>query len=64
MLIIFIWYCPNVNIDITTKSYCDCSLGWQKYMFEIVFGKPVEVRHIETILRGGKTCRFEIKIKA
>ena len=56
--------CPNVNMNITPESYCDCSLGWQKHMFEIVFGKPVEVRHIETILRGGRTCRFEIRIKS
>ena len=56
--------CPNVSMDLTPKSYCDCSLGWQKHMFEIVFGKPVEVRYIETILRGGKTCKFEIKIKS
>ncbi len=41
---------PNVNRDITPKSYCDFSLGWQKHMFETVFEKPVEVRHIGTIL--------------
>ncbi|MGD2033449.1 MAG: hypothetical protein PVF73_00215 [Bacteroidales bacterium] len=55
--------CPNVNTD-TPGSYCECSLGWQKFMFETVFEKPVEVRHKETILRGGNTCRFEISIKA
>ncbi len=54
--------CANVKLGTAPASYCDCSLGWQGTMFETVFGKPVEVAVVESLLRGGKTCRFEIRV--
>ena len=54
--------CPNVQPGLTPKSYCDCSKGWQKYMFETVFKKPVKVTLENTILRGGSSCKFLIEI--
>lgn len=42
--------------------YCHCSVGWWKGLFESILEKPVEVDLIQTIITGGKTCRFIIHI--
>jgi hypothetical protein len=58
--------CPLVG-DLTEalpKSFCDCSVGWLKEMFETASGRKVEVLALETIRRGGAACRFEIRTEA
>ena len=59
-------YCPLVSQGKQTLSptYCECSIGWLKEMFETVSGKPVTVTALETVKRGGKVCRFEVKLSA
>jgi predicted hydrocarbon binding protein len=59
-------YCPMVT-DVTeplSPTYCHCSAGWLKELFETVSGKPVEVEILETIKRGGAQCRFNVKLEA
>lgn len=48
--------------DKMPHTYCYCSVGWIKEMFESVTGKPVEVKIHETVKRGGKQCRFTVKV--
>lgn len=43
-------------------TYCYCSRGWMKEMFETVVEKPVDVTLIESIKRGGQMCRFTIQL--
>lgn len=43
-------------------TYCYCSRGWLKEMFETVAGKPVDVDLTESIKRGGEKCRFTIQL--
>ena len=45
-----------------SATYCYCSLGWMKETFEAVMGKPVEVKLIESIVRGAETCEFAITL--
>ncbi len=56
--------CPMVQsgTDRLSDTYCNCSRGWVKEMFETVHGKPVEVRLTESIMRGGKACRFVVQV--
>ncbi len=42
--------------------YCSCSIGWQKYTYETIVGKKIEVRVLESVLGGSDKCAFEIKI--
>ena len=44
------------------NTYCYCSQGWLKEMFETVVGKPVSVKLIDSIKRGAKTCTFTIRL--
>ncbi len=39
-------------------SYCYCSVGWVKEMFEQALGRPVEVKLEASVLRGDKACRL------
>lgn len=41
-------------------SYCYCSVGWVKEMFEQALDKPVEVNIESSVLRGGKNCRLRV----
>ena len=45
-----------------SPTYCICSTGYVKEMFERIVGKPVKVELLESLRRGGKKCRFLIRI--
>ncbi len=56
--------CPlveNVSSGLS-PTYCHCSVGSVKEMFERAAGKPVEVTLAESLKRGGKACRFLIRV--
>jgi len=47
------------------KSYCNCSAGYVKEGLERSTGKTVlKVEVLESILRGGKDCRFKVVMRA
>ncbi len=52
--------CPLVQDrpPLMSKTYCNCSRGWLKEVFETVMEKPVEVKLEDSIMQGGKQCRF------
>ena len=54
-------FCPYVNDNIaeTPASYCECTKGWTKQVFETAFGRPVEVEIEQTIIRGGEYCKMK-----
>jgi predicted hydrocarbon binding protein len=47
-----------------SPTYCHCSVGWIKEMFETVSGGPVTVEVLETVKRGGTACRFDLRLEA
>ena len=58
-------YCSQVNKIPKGKlswTYCNCSRGWAKALFEGALGRPVQVLRKETILHGDKQCRFQIML--
>ncbi len=57
-------YCPFVNKELEKASptMCYCTLGSLINKFCVGLDREVEVKIISTIIRGGKECRFEIKI--
>jgi predicted hydrocarbon binding protein len=58
-------YCPQVNKIPKGKlsgTYCNCSRGWAKALFEGVLDRPVDVVMEESIIKGDKQCSFRIII--
>ncbi len=49
-------------IDGLSPTYCYCSQGWLKEMFENVVAHPVDVRIHETIKRGNQICHFTVTL--
>jgi len=41
-------------------SYCYCSVGWVKELFEQALGRPVEVKLEASVLRGDEACRLRV----
>jgi len=46
-----------------TDTYCQCSAGWYKSLFEAAFDRPVKVKLKQSILQGADTCEFEIELR-
>lgn len=61
-------HCPLVRSSILTGEpavsplLCRCSAGYEKLIFDVVFGEPVEVEVLESALGGSTRCRFAIAI--
>jgi len=57
--------CPIVesNVSEISPSYCLCSAGYVKEIFERYTGRQVKkVDVLESIRRGGKDCRFKVEL--
>ncbi len=56
-------FCPYVNDNIaeTPGSYCECTKGWTKQVFETAFQRPVEVEIEQTIIRGAEYCKMRTR---
>jgi len=56
-------YCSFVNKIPAGKlsaTYCNCSRGWTKELFEGALERPVEVVMEKSIVMGDSECRFRI----
>lgn len=42
------------------KSWCYCSLGYARRMFEAVLGREVRAELVESVKTGGKCCKIRI----
>lgn len=47
-----------------SPTYCLCSVGYVREIFERQIGKPVQVELIDSVLRGAKGCSFKVSFKA
>jgi hypothetical protein len=54
--------CLLVNSGHISPVYCNCSLGWQKQTYEIILGKKVDVKLLESVVRGSRRCVFQITV--
>jgi hypothetical protein len=55
--------CRLVNSKFTPAYFCQCSIGWQKQMYETILDRVIEVELKESVLRGSKRCVFEVRIR-
>lgn len=61
-------HCPLARTAIRDRKphippiFCYCSGGYEKVGFDVIFGEPVEVELLESVLKGDARCRFAIKI--
>lgn len=56
-------YCSQVNKIPKGKlsgTYCNCSRGWAKALFEGATGRPVDVIMEKSIINGDNQCKFRI----
>jgi len=56
-------YCSQVNRIPKGKlsgTYCNCSRGWAKALFEGAVGRPVEVIMEKSIINGDSECKFRV----
>jgi predicted hydrocarbon binding protein len=54
--------CKLADSKKTPPYYCYCSAGWQKYTYETILGKSVDVKIKESVLFGQPRCVFEITV--
>lgn len=57
-------YCPMVKAykGRLSPSFCNCSVGWIRELFERSLNKPVKVEKLGTIKQGSKQCKFKITV--
>jgi len=61
-------HCPLARSSILSGKppvsplFCYCSAGYEKLPFEAIFGEPVQVEVLESVLGGSDRCRFAITI--
>jgi predicted hydrocarbon binding protein len=56
-------YCSQVNKipkGQISGTYCNCSRGWAKALFEGAVGHPVDVKLEKSIIKGDNQCRFRV----
>lgn len=59
------FFCGQVkesNEQFINRTYCQCSVEFNKQFFESALGKPVDVVLKQSIIIGGDCCEFEVKI--
>ena len=58
-------YCPLVRgfPGRLPESFCNCSRGWVKELFETGLGRRVEVVLEKSIRQGDDICRFRVKLQ-
>ena len=59
-------FCGAVNktkVLFPNLTYCHCSTGWYKQLFETALNRPVKVEIRQSIITGAKKCEFVIHIQ-
>jgi len=61
-----LYYCHCDNVRATKEqvspTYCLCSAGWCKQIFDAVLGRPVKVTIHKSVLQGDKECVYAVEI--
>ena len=53
-------FCPFVDISKMPGEFCNCTKGWNKETYEVIIGKPVDVKIDMSVLQGSERCGFTI----
>jgi hypothetical protein len=59
-------HCPWVRESLRTGDadvpgvFCNCSAAFHKKPWEVIFGRSLEAEVVETVLDGGRWCKFAI----
>ncbi|MHA1244905.1 MAG: DUF6144 family protein [Candidatus Heimdallarchaeota archaeon] len=53
---------PKSEEEQISPTFCNCSGGWHKVMFEVIYEQPIKVEVVKTILNGDQICTFAIYI--
>lgn len=57
-------FCPLASAATKTPGVmCECSAGWAAHTWSIILEKKVDVAVAESVLRGGKVCKFDIRVR-
>jgi predicted hydrocarbon binding protein len=58
-------YCGSVSktSEPFSATYCQCSCGWYRRLFETILDVPVEVELLSSIIQGDERCRFVIRVQ-
>ncbi|MBI9043585.1 MAG: GyrI-like domain-containing protein [Anaerolineaceae bacterium] len=51
-----------LNNQTVSRTFCSCGAGWYQDLWEGIFGCPVKVKLIQSILTGSNSCQFSIEI--
>lgn len=56
--------CPLVEdkSEGLSRTYCWCSIGYVKQMYDMLLGQSVNVEAVNTVLWGGKRCEYKITV--
>jgi hypothetical protein len=62
-------HCPRIRDVLKTSetislTYCYCGAGFYKGIWEEILQKPVEVKVLESVLKGDEVCRIAIHLPA
>jgi hypothetical protein len=57
-------YCGSVSQSKVpfSATYCGCSCGWYRRLFEGLLNQPVEVELLGSIIQGNENCQFLIHL--
>ena len=57
-------YCGSVSQsqEPFSATYCHCSCGWYRQLFETLLGQPVRVELLGSILQGAERCEFLVHL--
>ena len=54
-------FCPLRGAGLVqSPTFCNCSAGWLREVFETASGRPARVEIQETIGRGNSVCKFAV----
>ena len=45
-----------------SPTFCNCSAGWYRQLWEGIIGKPVNIEIVESLIKGDQNCTFAIHI--
>lgn len=54
-------YARAADSDLS-PTYCYCGAGWCQRIWEEILGRPVKIEIVESVLQGGKVCKFAVHI--
>lgn len=45
-----------------SPTFCWCGSGWYKRLWEDILGQPIQIEHLETLIKGHDQCTLTIKL--